>query len=569
MWFINRPERFLREQRAVARLTAESPWLERADWRITDKMAAVIDVDLRIAGKLVELSMQYPDLFPAALPAVKTRDGVMLGTAHQYNNGDLCLQIRADNWHPEIEGAALLVSAYELLSTESSVDERGGHMEVESAHELSEGQRLRGKTWRFVLTQSAYEHAVAAVNTEPAHFTWQLRGGSSLVSSLVSIGEKDREHWIDPDLPTSVVRSRINGFLIKLEAGDMRCMSLNKATSLDARTFREAVLGSSDCLERREIILTVESEQIRAFDLDYKDNDVTEFAIIYPTYARRLPERHAELLMRKVGIVGCGSVGGKVAATLARAGVGSFYLVDDDIVRAENLVRNDLDWTSVGAHKSKAVGERLKLANPRVAVEASLQRLAGQESSSAQAGVLVKLGDCDLIVDASGNDSAFNYLAAVARERLKPMVWARVFGGGYGGIVARARPSVEASPHMVRASIDAWCSNPEFPAPPLSARDYAAIDGGGNPMVADDADVSVIAAHLSRMAIDLLVGDMSTFEHSAYAIGLRKEWIFSAAFDTWPIVVAGAHEEPAAQRASEDELREGVTELLRLMEIRK
>lgn len=568
MWFIKKPERFLREQRAVEGLIAEAPWLERADWRFTDKMGLVLDVDVRVAGKLVALSVGYPDLFPAAPPAVKTRDGTMLDTAHQYNNGDLCLQIRTDNWRPEIEGAELLVSAYELLSTESAVDERGRRTEVESAHELSEGQRLRSNLWRFVLTQGTVERAAMVSGIAPAQFSWQLRGGSSVVSSLISCGEEGPERWIDADLPTPVGRSPIAGFVLSLTADDARAEVLGQIGSLGSKKLRETFFGEGDIAEGREIFLTVEPEQMRAFYLDYGDDKINEFEIIYPESARRLPERHVELPTRKVGIVGCGSVGGKVAAALARAGVGSFYLIDDDIVRVENLVRNDLDWSSVGAHKASAVAERLKLASPRVVVERSLQRLGGQESSSAQAGVLAKLGDCDLIVDASGDDSAFNYLAAIARERQKPMVWARVFGGGYGGFIARARPGVEASPHGVRASIDAWWSNPEFPEPPVAARDYAAIDGKGVPMIADDADVSVIAAHLARMAIDILAGGASTFEHSAYAIGLRKEGIFNAAFDTWPIVVVGAQDEPPEQVASDDERREGIAELLRLMEAR-
>ncbi|WP_395344911.1 ThiF family adenylyltransferase [Variovorax sp. UC122_21] len=568
MWFIDRPERLSRERRAVEKLAAEAPWLERVDWRVTDKMAIVVDVDMRVAGKLVELSMTYPDLFPVAPPAVKTRDGSMLTTAHQYNNGDLCLQIRTDNWRPEIEGVALLVSAHELMSTESVIDERGRHGEVESDHELSLGQRLRGKRWRFILTRSAFEHAIAAEGHAPAQFSWQVRGGASLVSSLISVNAEGPMRWVDADLPAPVGRSSTAGFLIGLTAGDARAQALSQAASLGSKKVRETLLGEGECTEPREIFLTVEPEQMRAFFLDYGDNKVDEFEIIYPELTRRLPKRHAELPTRKVGIVGCGSVGSKVAAALARAGVGSFYLVDDDIVRAENLVRNDLDWTSVGAHKAAAVGERLTLVNPRAVFEQSFQKLGGQESSSAQAGVLTKLGDCDLIVDASGDDSAFNYLAAVTRERQKPMVWARVFGGGYGGLVVRARPGIEASPHAVRASIEAWYSNPDFPEPPIAAADYAAIDGAGAPMIADDADVSVISAHLARVVIDILAGGASTFEHSAYAIGLRKEGIFDAAFDTWPIVVASAQDEPPQQPVDGDERRAGWAELLTLMAAR-
>jgi sulfur-carrier protein adenylyltransferase/sulfurtransferase len=58
-------------------------------------------------------------------------------------------------------------------------------------------------------------------------------------------------------------------------------------------------------------------------------------------------------------------------------------------------------------------------------------------------------------------------------------------------------------------------------------------------LIADDSDVSVIAAHATRMAIDLLVRpDNTTFPYSAYLIGLAKQWMFSAPFETRPIEFA-------------------------------
>jgi hypothetical protein len=54
--------------------------------------------------------------------------------------------------------------------------------------------------------------------------------------------------------------------------------------------------------------------------------------------------------------------------------------------------------------------------------------------------------------------------------------------------------------------------------------------------MADDADVAVIAAHASRMAVDVLIRpDASAFPHPGYAIGLSGEWIFGEPFDTRPI----------------------------------
>jgi hypothetical protein len=56
-------------------------------------------------------------------------------------------------------------------------------------------------------------------------------------------------------------------------------------------------------------------------------------------------------------------------------------------------------------------------------------------------------------------------------------------------------------------------------------------------MIADDADVSVISAHLARMALDTLRPVAETdYPCSAYVIGLRKEWIFeNGPFDTFPV----------------------------------
>ena len=54
-------------------------------------------------------------------------------------------------------------------------------------------------------------------------------------------------------------------------------------------------------------------------------------------------------------------------------------------------------------------------------------------------------------------------------------------------------------------------------------------------MVADDADVAVIAAHMTRLVVDTLLGGPSDLAHSAYVIGFKKTWIFDAPFDVWPI----------------------------------
>jgi hypothetical protein len=79
-----------------------------------------------------------------------------------------------------------------------------------------------------------------------------------------------------------------------------------------------------------------------------------------------------------------------------------------------------------------------------------------------------------------------------------------------------------------------------MPVPQETGNDYEAQMGDGTPLVADDADVTVIAGHASRLAIDTLIRpEASLFPYPAYAIGLANAWIFSAPYDTWPIVLTG------------------------------
>ena len=132
--------------------------------------------------------------------------------------------------------------------------------------------------------------------------------------------------------------------------------------------------------EAKKFVL-VEGSEFKAYSL-WDDGTVSELSVIpAQEKAARLDEQHAVLGERKVSLVGCGSLGSKVATMLARAGVGRFLLVDDDLMLPDNLVRHDLDWRDVGTHKAESVARRIQLVNPLAKCELRKHRLGGQESS--------------------------------------------------------------------------------------------------------------------------------------------------------------------------------------------
>ena len=118
----------------------------------------------------------------------------------------------------------------------------------------------------------------------------------------------------------------------------------------------------------------------------------------------------------------------------------SVFLVDDDLLMPDNLVRNELDWRDMGCHKAHAVARRMQFVNPAAKTSVRLIQLAGLEASGTAETAILSLSECDLVIDATANPNVLNLVSAVAASAQKPIVWAEVFAGGIGGLVARCRP---------------------------------------------------------------------------------------------------------------------------------
>ena len=104
-----------------------------------------------------------------------------------------------------------------------------------------------------------------------------------------------------------------------------------------------------------------------------------------------------KILSSKVLIVGAGGLGSPVAEFLARAGIGSLGVVDDDKVSLSNLHRQSLYNTSdIGKFKVKIAKDRIKKINPNTKVTIYKVRLNNDNSKK-----IIK--DYDYVVDGSDN----------------------------------------------------------------------------------------------------------------------------------------------------------------------
>ena len=92
--------------------------------------------------------------------------------------------------------------------------------------------------------------------------------------------------------------------------------------------------------------------------------------------ARYLSPAQLETLhAARIGVAGAGGLGSNAALMLARCGIGNLLLVDDDVVDASNLNRQQYWPRHVGRPKVEALAELLLELNPDMTVETRRMRL--------------------------------------------------------------------------------------------------------------------------------------------------------------------------------------------------
>lgn len=538
-WWLYRSSRLFSEKAAVADLEASVDWLNVGAWQTNAELDMRIDFNVDVGDESFAFEMIYPSVFPDTPPMIYTKDKSRI-SFHQYGaSGELCLEYRPDNWQQAVTGADMIASCQRLLTEERPA--QGEVVHAHSAHVASLGRDTRSKFCRLLLTSADFRALNALPQNDPKHLALKdQKTASNLVSSLRYIGDKENPDWISDLLLPPEGRNE-TGFVV-------RCPGVGKKADTTVAELRarlddvhlSTLAGSLFDNDNHQFLLIGDEEYWHLFWI-YGEVAARKIAIYttlrLPDHQQRLPADHVGLAGKKVGIVGCGSVGSKIAASLCRSGVDTFYLIDEDIFFPGNVVRNDLDLNDTGVHKADAVRDRLLRINPIASVKTLRIALGGQESAKSVAGALETLGSYDLLIDATAEPTAFNMIASVSTRKKVPMIWCEVFAGGIGGIIARSRPDIDPVPLAARAQIGVWCSDQDVDwVRSVAAEQYESRNAEGTPQVATDAEITIIAAHAARFATDILARPRtSIFPMSAYIIGFSSDWIFDQPFDTRPI----------------------------------
>ena len=551
MWFLRDLGRLNLERQFIEALQSSSCWLDGVRWYF-DGPRLAIDADIVLdESRCFPVTLRFPDHYPSAPASVRPRKAE-LWSDHQYGSGgDLCLELGPDNWHPESHNAALLLeSTFRLLSLE--VDHAADDtIDIPSRHALTEGQDLRSKFLRWVVTPGLLK-ALDSLPVGPSYrcdvvTLYRENAMTVAVQRIERLGYE--EDWLDPTFPKELrhLGRRARGVIVTRPIGILTQARID-VPEVVASLIEDPQVPDSHEEGANNELSVVEYVFHKGLDGAWQGQcRWDDGRKVWPCSRLDVDttsgeERHgldaARLQDLTVAVVGLGSAGSKIATSLARSGVGRFVLVDDDLLHPSNLVRHDGDVSGVGQHKVDAVGDRLVLINPKIEIIRRRHRLQGQESSSSAASALSAIGNADLIIDATANPAVFSLCAHVARHSKTPLLWLEVFAGGIGGLIARSRPDFDAEPFTLRAAIHQAANDlaeQKGVEPPEGAARYGA-EVEDTIVIASDADVSVLAAHATQVGLDTLQeSEPSRYRYPAYLVGMARGWVFEEAFHTIPI----------------------------------
>jgi len=584
IWFLQDMQRLSLERSGIQRLEETAEWLNGTDWILDGGLC--VDAVILAHGYEYQVRMSYAALFPSVPPVVRPRNPDERWSTHQYSDGTLCLEWGPDTWHPDVTGAQVLESVYKLLHIENPFGSNRRQV-APSRHDLSVGQTLRSSYGRFYFGNEldSYLTTLPAKSRGQLEFSIQWQSKSFLVF-IQQIRPTGLQAWEDSSIPQGVRASEKRGTVKRgifyKTALDSNLISGINTVKEIQDALSQAGHGSVPFPDEGDtyamglkhppagVLLLDSADEPHFFiPLDLKEDKALRLDPVRSARTElnhRIPTDLQELSDKSVAIVGLGSIGSKMALSLARTGVSRFLFVDEDIFLPENVCRHVLDWDNVGEHKVDAMAEILSRIAPNIQVDVSRLNLTGQESTASLSGVLNRLGRCDLLIDATADSKVFNLMAAIAKTYARPLVWVEVFAGGIGGMIARSHPGRDPDPHTMRAAYHHFTS--KTPAYDLFVtHDYAAENADGHVLSASDADVGILAYHATRLAVDTLLGrEPSMFPYSMYLLGLARSWVFKAPFDTIPIETGHLLREQSTDSVPSEVLSDNVAFLTDLLE---
>lgn len=217
---------------------------------------------------------------------------------------------------------------------------------------------------------------------------------------------------------------------------------------------------------------------------------------------RRVPGQASERISKaKVLLLGCGTIGSRVAETLVKSGVASLDLVDNDKLVTGNVCRHVLGLDGLGEYKAEALRDHLLRRNPFAKICALKANVLTDHDA-----VSLLVRNNDLVICCIGNDAVETWVNECAMASGKPVLFCRTHAHATIGQLILAETG-----QGCFECIRAYLGEPDCPIPQLPVLDFAQMvdfdtDCGATFIPASAVDVDLVSLHAARLAIHLLEG---------------------------------------------------------------
>lgn len=174
-----------------------------------------------------------------------------------------------------------------------------------------------------------------------------------------------------------------------------------------------------------------ENQTLHLLQIDtLREVKIESYALQMDIFSRNVGILESTVMLQKKAVfVGCGSVGSLVAVELAKAGVGNFMLIDNDVFGYHNICRHQCEIYDVGRFKTDALADRIFQINPYATVmkkNCMIQEIDRGEMEDF-------CNEDTIIIGGADNREGDLYASDFALENKMPFIsigcWERAFAG--------------------------------------------------------------------------------------------------------------------------------------------
>jgi len=219
------------------------------------------------------------------------------------------------------------------------------------------------------------------------------------------------------------------------------------------------------------------------------------------TIFRRVSGYDVEKLANKSCLLlGCGSIGSRVAELLIRSGIGTMVLVDKEEMRAGNVCRHVLGLDYIGQNKAQGLKQFLHKRNPEAKIAGFASDILSEPETLSE---MVRVAD--LVVSCLGNDAAELFVSSASLANDKTVLFCRSYLQGRVGQIFLFQPPAHHScfdcASLYLESPD--CTVPRLPEVPYEEMVGLDADCGAAFLPASAIDLDLISLHAARMALSI------------------------------------------------------------------